>query len=371
MSAALREKVKGCIVGGAIGDALGSPVSGLSSIDIERKYGRIESLPEDLGRVTGNTLMTLALLRVYQHKRRHLDAFDWEGQMLEELSKNVWVPWLDEYAVLADVLRYPEKFPYIRLLNRTDPRKAGVGNILDFGASVYVAPIGLVNPGNPLGAYREAESFLLAHTESYALEAGCIMAAAVAEACKAGATVASITDAALNLAKDGTAACLTAVLHASERCNSPMGVEDYRKILLAIAEYMPWQNPSPADRSPRPSDLLNGHQPHRGHAIEELMVAFAVINADGRSFEQAISSAVGFGRNCGPIASMAGSIYGALTGISAVPKLLADQVLKSNNPLNICDEADIFTNILINMIKRDKDSVTNWLDALEALYPLE
>ena len=37
-----------------------------------------------------------------------------------------------------------------------DPREAGVGNIVNCGAAMYMAPVGIANAGDPDGAYAEA-----------------------------------------------------------------------------------------------------------------------------------------------------------------------------------------------------------------------
>ena len=50
-----------------------------------------------------------------------------------------------------------EKWLVARLhYGHVDPREAGVGNIVNCGAAMYMAPVGIVNAGDPAGAYAEA-----------------------------------------------------------------------------------------------------------------------------------------------------------------------------------------------------------------------
>ena len=59
-----RSRVDGCLLGGAVGDALGAPVEFLSVAEIRRRYGAgmvrgyVET-PEGRGRFTDDTQLTL------------------------------------------------------------------------------------------------------------------------------------------------------------------------------------------------------------------------------------------------------------------------------------------------------------------------
>ena len=87
----LRSKAIGCLAGAAIGDALGSATEGWSHEQILTRYGGLVTgiVPPYIdaghgttryqkgdGRITDDTLMTLALIEVYRKLRRHLDAYD-------------------------------------------------------------------------------------------------------------------------------------------------------------------------------------------------------------------------------------------------------------------------------------------------------
>ena len=95
-----------------------------------------------------------------------------------------------------------------------DPREAGVGNIVNCGAAMYIAPVGIANAGDPDGAYAEALALTGAHQSSYGREAAGVLAAAVAEAMQPAATVETVVETALRLAKDGTRTAIEAVVAA-------------------------------------------------------------------------------------------------------------------------------------------------------------
>ena len=99
----------------------------------------------------------------------------------------------------------------MRWLANADPRYAGVGNMVNCGAAMYAAPVGIVNACDPARAYAEAVDMFSAHQVSFGLEAAAVQATCVAEAMKPDASVSSIIDAALSVAKDGTADCIAAI----------------------------------------------------------------------------------------------------------------------------------------------------------------
>src|SRR5207244_421557 len=164
------------------------------------------------GHVTDDTLMTRVLVHAYTVKRDHLDAYDVEQLMLPAIvDEKTWVPELDREDLLYHRLFLAEKWLVLRLkYGHADPREAGVGNIVNCGAAMYIAPVGLANACDPDAAYAEALDVAGAHQWSYGREAAAVLAAAVAEAIRPDATVDSIVEVCLRLAHDGTRAAIAA-----------------------------------------------------------------------------------------------------------------------------------------------------------------
>src|SRR5690606_19486007 len=85
------------------------------------------------------------------------------------------------------------------------------------GATMYMAPVGVVNAGDPARAYAEAIELAGPHQWSYGREAAGVFAAAVAAAMAPDATVETVQETAVELANDGTKAAIEALLEAAAR----------------------------------------------------------------------------------------------------------------------------------------------------------
>ncbi|MFE2147532.1 ADP-ribosylglycohydrolase family protein [Streptomyces sp. NPDC059456] len=341
MTLTLEDRAAGCLVGAAVGDALGGPVEGWSPDRIvERHGGRVHGIVgpwhEDWrtarpiapyhkgdGHVTDDTLMTHALVRVYEAVRDHLDAYAIAEHLVPDLMTNPrWIPELEAEALPLQRIFLAEKWIVTRLhYAHADPREAGNGNIVNCGAAMYMAPVGIVNAGHPAGAYAEALDIAGAHQSSYGREAAGVFAAAVAAACMPGATASSVVDAALALAKDGTREAIAAVCEVAGRHR------DFESALAPLrAAVAPYDSVGPDYRSPS----LGARRPSRLHSIEELPIALGMLIVSDGAYEGSVLGAVNYGRDCDSIATMAGAIAGALSGAGAVPPAWAKQVAEAS-----------------------------------------
>lgn len=202
-----------------------------------------------------------------------------------------------------------------------DPREAGVGNIVNCGAAMYMAPVGAVNAGNPLKAYEEALDVAGAHQSSYGREAAGVFAAAVAAAYKPGATPESVVEDALTLAKDGTKSAIEAVCEVASR------YDDFEDALKPLREAVaPFDTVGPEYRKPS----LGARRPSRLHAIEELPVALGMLLVGRGDFRHTVLGSVNYGRDCDSIATMSGAIVGALYGEGAVPKEWSAEIARAS-----------------------------------------
>ncbi|MET9986933.1 ADP-ribosylglycohydrolase family protein [Streptomyces rochei] len=358
----LDERVTGALVGAAVGDALGGPVEGYSPEQIlERHGGRVHGIVgpwngdawrtarplapyhKGDGHVTDDTLMTHALVRVYDTVRDHLDAYAVAEHLVPDLmTRTRWIPELEAEALPLQRVFLAEKWLAARLhYGHVDPREAGTGNIVNCGAAMYMAPVGLVNAANPAAAYAEALDVAGAHQSSYGREAAGVLAAAVAAACAPGATPDSVVAAALALAKDGTRAAIEAVCEAAARCS------DFESALGPLREAVaPYDTVGPDYRAPS----LGARRPSRLHAIEELPVALGMLLVSGGDFRHAVLGAVNYGRDCDSIATMAGALAGALG--SPVPEDWAKAVAEASR-LDLWAPAATLTAVAREVFARD------------------
>ncbi|HEV8669546.1 MAG TPA: ADP-ribosylglycohydrolase family protein [Candidatus Limnocylindria bacterium] len=334
----LRSKAIGCLSGAAVGDALGSATEGYSHEQILKRYGGPVTgivapyvdagrgptrYQKGDGRITDDTLMTLALVEVYRQLRRHLDAYDIAQTLVPLLMNTVrWLPDMEREDTLLQRLFLAEKWLVTKLhYAHTDPREAGVGNMVNCGAAMYMAPVGIANAGDPGGAYAEAIDIAGAHQSSYGREAAGVFAAAVAAAMAPGGTAQDVAAVAIDLAHDGTRAALEAVRATAAR------IDDWRSAAPRLREAIaPYDSVGPDFRDPG----LGARRPSRLHSIEELPVAIGFVLIAGGEYESAVLGAVNYGRDADSIGTMAGAISGALGGRETVPAQWRDFVARES-----------------------------------------
>lgn len=331
----LMDKVPGCLYGGAVGDAMGAPVEGWTPAEIQERYGAVTDFVEARvapngrtkgdGRYTDDTHMVQLLARIYLEADDHLDVFRFASGIVPLIADET--RWLAEYGremPLIERLFYPEKWLLTRLrLANADPRLGGVGNMVNCGAAMYAAPVGIVNACDPHAAYREAIEIFSAHQTSYGLEAAGVMAACVAAAFTPGATVDSIVATALTLAREGTQSALQAVIACARNYH------DWRAAIGPLRDAMRPYDGAADDFHAR-GDRTDHWQPSRTHSIEELPLALAFLVVANGDFEQSIFGGTNYGRDCDSIASMAGAIAGALHGVQAIRPAWIEQVKRVN-----------------------------------------
>lgn len=327
----LQEKALGALIGSAVGDALGGPTEGRSPEMIRERYGGyvegfvgpfyddwqharpIAPFHKGHGHVTDDTLMTLALIHVYLQKRDHLDAYDIADKLIPEIAdKEIWIPELERETLLVNRLFFAEKYLLLRLrYANADPREAGVGNMVNCGAAMYMAPVGIVNAGNPDRAYQEAIEIAGAHQCSYGREAAGVYAACVAEAMRPGSTVDLVVATALRLAKDGTRKAIEAVTGVARQYT------DWRAAIKPLRAAMaPYDTVGEEYRG----ENLGARRPSRIHSIEEVPLALGMLVVARGNYRETVLGGVNHGRDSDSIASMGGAIAGALGGIDCVPE---------------------------------------------------
>ncbi|CCK30793.1 ADP-ribosylation/Crystallin J1 [Streptomyces davaonensis JCM 4913] len=360
--ATLDDRITGALVGAAVGDALGGPVEGYSPEQIvERHGGRVHGIVgpwngdawrtarplapyhKGDGHVTDDTLMTHALIRVYATVRDHLDAYAVADHLVPDLMTNPrWIPELEAEALPLHRVFLAEKWLVARLhYGHVDPREAGTGNIVNCGAAMYMAPVGLVNAANPPAAYAESLDIAGAHQSSYGREAAGVFAAAVAAACTPGATPDSVVAACLSLAKDGTREAIEKVCEVASRHSEFESA--LKPLRQAVARY---DTVGPDYRAPS----LGARRPSRLHAIEELPIALGMLLLSSGDYRRTVLGSVNYGRDCDSIATMSGALSGALG--HAVPEDWSKQVADASR-LDLWEPARTLTAVTREIFARD------------------
>jgi len=353
----LYSKTLGCLYGGAVGDALGAPAEGRMPAEIRERYGYITDLvenwdgPSDIGkgdgRYTDDSHMVQLLSRCYIEEGDHLDAYSFARRIVPLIAdEDRWIAERGRHMKLVDRLFYPEKWLLMRLrLANAEPRQGGIGNMVNCGAAMYAAPVGIINAGDPANAYRHAVDIFSAHQQSFGLEAAAVMAAAVAEAFKPSASVESIIDAALALAKEGTRAAIESVVEAARKQS------DWKEAIPTLRAAMRPYDTAPDTRLGRFLPGTDHFSPSREHSIEEVPVALGFLVVTGGDYEGSIFGGTNYGRDNDSIAGMAGAIAGALHGAGAIRNEWMERI-DSANDIDLAPIARDLTNLTIKLQER-------------------
>lgn len=373
----LEDKASAALAGAAVGDALGGAAEGNSPEAIQERYAGFISgiVPPFLpdwrtarpiapyhkgdGHITDDTLMTTALVQVYDIVRDHLDAYSIAEHLVPMMiGDKRWIPELETEAILLQRVFLAEKWLVARLhYGHIDPREAGVGNIVNCGATMYMAPIGIANAGAPDSAYAEAIDVAGAHQSSYGREAAGVYAACVAESMRPEATVNSVVDVAMRLAKDGTRDAISEVAETAE------GLSDWRTSLSALRKAVePFDTVGPHYRSP----ARDARIPSRTKSIEELPIALGMLMVGSGDYREAVLGSVNYGRDSDSIAVMAGSIAGALGGVSSLPSEWIETVSESSK-LDITATGPTMAAVAREIWAKDRSRFEQHTDVMSAL----
>ncbi|MFD6164320.1 ADP-ribosylglycohydrolase family protein [Oerskovia sp. NPDC060287] len=380
----LDEKAVAVITGAAVGDALGGATEGWTPEQIEERHGGrvtgivgpyypnwqdarpIAPYHKGDGHITDDTLMTQALVEVYAKRRAHLDAYAMAEDLVPlMIGEPRWVPELESTVLLLQRVFLAEKWIVARLhYGHVDPREAGVGNIINCGAAMYVAPVGLANAGDPRGAYAEAIDLTGAHQASYGREAAGVFAAMVAAAVAPGATLEDVVAAALDVAHDGTLAALRAVVDAFDGWTTvPTTDEEERALARTIREVVaPFDSVGPEYRQMS----MDARRPSRTKAIEELPAALGFVLGHRGDFRGAVLGAVNYGRDADSIAVMAGAIAAGLGGTEVVPVEWLDEIERASRT-DVRATGRLMGEVAGDILRADREAATARLLALDEI----
>jgi ADP-ribosylglycohydrolase len=319
----LRDKFRGCIASTWIGSAMGAAVEGMSPEQIQEKHGFLDALlpyrhyadVTDWTRPPGTTEDGIERQRLIAttiiEKKGRIQAHDLVAVWLRDLN--------------------PEKVVYKQEgfdLSLLELARAGVppsdlGRLWPYQTPVTVArashPLGLVNAGNPEGAADDTFEVgkVYFRETAFGLRWAALYNAAVAEACKPGATVDSV----LGVAKE--------FVHYRAEAGKLYSLYDTieREVSHALELADRHENPV-AMRDEfyefyRGGDYFNYGQSQASEVVSKGLAIFALTQSDPK---QAILTAVNFGRDTDCLAAVAGGLAGTLRGPGGIPNDWVDRV---------------------------------------------
>jgi len=319
----LRDKFRGCIAASWIGSAMGAAVEGWSREDIRERYGTLDRLVPYAHHYTDVKWERPAGTTEDGIERQKLIASAIIEKQDRILAHDLVAVWLRDLDPEKMVLKQ-EGFDRALL----EAAKAGVppselGRLWLYPDVVSLArachPLGLINAGDPESAADDVFEVgkVYARETAFALRWAALYAAAIAEACKPGATVASVLEVARRYSRYRAQA--GAIYTAYD------GIEREIERALALAEK---HTDAMAMR-----DEFYRHYEGGGYVVygmsqanEIVSKALAVLSITNGNPKEAIVVSVNFGRDTDCLAAVAGGLAGALSGTAEIPQEWMRQV---------------------------------------------
>jgi len=331
MAQDILDAVYGCLIGGAIGDALGAPVEGWYWTDIRARYGRVTELmpgfgntgplyggttgeryrdaydgPEPVvGWFSDDTTMRHYLCLAIARKQGRVTPDDFRDVFIEKFNPNrVWV---NERALVW------------KLKAGVDPWDSGRGMVPAGCATMMIAPIGIINASNPAQAYQDGWNIAYVNQEGHNRDGAATMAAGVAAAFLPGATVESVLETMTRYSSYYMRRGIELTLDLARASHS---VDEFAE--RYYARMLDWSWPTP------PGQHWNKERFFSGNSIEVVPITMAILYLCQGDVSQSMIEAASFGRDCDTTASMAGCIAGAMHGASAIRQDWIETVEQAN-----------------------------------------
>ena len=284
----LSDKIYGCLVGGLIGDAMGAPTEGLHYEKIIEQFGP-DGVTDFEGVGTDDTAIRDQLIdAVFRSDGRPtVDHFGQSFLDFKEKNRHLWfVPVRNAFHKLEAGLSLPAY--------------AGWGNMQSSSTAMSISPMGIINACNPRQAALETmdvASFIHNGSSGYCRDAASAMAAAVAAAFEADATIETVVDAATRYLLPVSAAEIKqAIARALDLAAEAGSYHRFREVHYA--------------------ELL---RTTASDSMETVPAVFAILTLANGDPERSILWGANFGRDADTIATMIGGVVGALHGASGLP----------------------------------------------------
>ena len=278
------DRTLGALLGGLIGDAMGTPTENMHYQKIEEKYGWVDSFDCD---GTDDTVMKNLLADALVKTDGYATLDDWAAE------------WLNQYGEIFG----PK-------LNKFFPSVTHTAVKLRLGG--LPRAVGLVNACNPAAAARQAYQLApLIHVQDVAFcqDGAASMAAAVSAACMPGADTDSIITAA------------TSVILQKSGQEMLEGIDRALDLAKNSGEFKAFRT----QLYDRADDFF---KPITCDSRETIPLTLALVLLADADFEKTVTYGANLGRDADTIASMAGAITGALSGASNIPQNWVEKAMQ-------------------------------------------
>jgi ADP-ribosylglycohydrolase len=348
------DAVYGCLIGGAIGDALGAPVENWHYTDIRERYGKVrEFWPHDHGAGLAGSVTDDSTLRHYMC----LAIVRKGGRITPDDYARVWLEDLN-----PDRLFHTERIVLEKLRLGMSPWETGRGQLLADAAIMSIAPVGIINAGNPAQAYQDAFNVASMHQDGIERDAAATAAAGFAAAFAPGASVESVLKTMEERSTQEVGRLVSMAMGMARNATSVDGfVERFYATMLDRSFPVPQGVAWKEDRSPAPTSR------------EVLPAVVGIFYLCEGEPNRCIVEGASFGRDADTIASVVGGLSGTLRGADAIREDWIEQCEEANEEFFAEVEGDEQANfrrmasLLVEATESEKRAIRQRLDTLSRI----
>ena len=352
------DRTYGCLVGGAIGDALGAAVEGWPYYQIRDEYGKIDDFKEyymPYRNTTPGSVTADSTIRQYVT----LAVIENDGRISPERFADVLQEHLNPSRVWVNGELVVKK-----LSAGVNPWYAGRGTIPDNKVTSAITPIGVVNACDPTQAYQDAFNVASVLQDDYHQEISATVAAGVAAAFDPDATVQTVIDTMMEQTNSILLRAMDLTLEIAEEFPT---VDQF--VEAFYEELLDWRWPAVQWGA----DRYHEGKVFSADALETVPVAMAILSLCDGDVNESIIEGANFGRDSDAVATLTGSIAGVLEGADAIRESWVDQCEEVNKDLfdEIGDDADggfhTTARRLVSALERERDTAEERVNELDRL----
>lgn len=323
---ALQERIRGCLLGAASGDALGGPVEGLEPAEIAKRHGLVDrmlpypaTIPPSFhgpfesraGEYTDDTRLAKLICAGLIPSGGLPKAGD--------IHRAICAAYFNAESVLQR--GFTEEYALKALYGQG---KEVFGGKATNGAIMAIAPVGVLFPGDPWRTFDAAFEILSMATGSARISAAAAAACISVALAETGTGSGAGTGRAMGVALRGLDAAAERIRRTEAsywhygRLYPRVGswVFDLARKAIGIA----WEYKDPLSEDFRKRLRMEIGQPFFADGDETLAIALAMFVAADGEFRSSVVGAVQYGKDCDSYATVAGALAGAYNGIQVIPE---------------------------------------------------
>lgn len=324
------EKILGCLVGAAAGDAMGAATEIRTRNQIHELFGNDVTTfykpPKDTyargseaGQITDDFSVAYVTARAIADNNGIVTKSVAKKALLEWSKVDKWFTRFAGPTTRANIAKIKHVEPEV---NKYDPANlftpVNMNAQSSNGAAMKIAPVSLFSAGDIDKAIKNAITVAsLTHPNQIALSGSCAVAAATAEAMNDTANLYSVVQAGLYGARRG------AKLGLKYHENAGASVEERMKLAIFIG--------LTAENMDEAINKLGAVIGSSLAANEAVPAVFGLIVASRGSTMEGIRGGVNIGDDTDTVATMVGGILGTLNGVSSMPKDYCSYLEKQND----------------------------------------